>query len=111
MRCVRLDSLELHHILDALILKSSIANRDTALFLAVDGGLVLGRLLLEAHIGIAALEQLRDEMLVYDVALKLGRGNDIAVSELEMLDEEVGVVEGLVAADAGEPLIQPVVLL
>jgi hypothetical protein len=50
-------------------------------------------------------------MLVYDVALKLGRGNDIAVSEFEMLDEEVGVVERLVAADAGEPLVQPVVLL
>jgi hypothetical protein len=47
---------------------------------------------------------------VYDVALELRRRNDVAVSELEMFNEEACAVEGLAAADAGESLVNFVVL-
>jgi hypothetical protein len=47
---------------------------------------------------------------VYDVSLKLRRRDDVAVSELEVLNEETCAVERLLTADAGETLVKLVVL-
>jgi hypothetical protein len=44
------------------------------------------------------------------VSLKLGSSDDTAMTELEVLNEETGAVEGLLAADAGDLLVNLVVL-
>lgn len=49
-------------------------------------------------------------MFVYDMALELGIGDDVAVAELEVLNEETGSVERLVAADTSQLLIDLVAL-
>ena len=49
-------------------------------------------------------------MLVDDVTLECRGLDDIAVTELEMLDEETGAIERLLAANAGKLLIDLVVL-
>jgi hypothetical protein len=42
--------------------------------------------------------------------LELGGGDNAAVAELEVLNEETGAVEGVLATDAGKLLVKLVVL-
>jgi hypothetical protein len=44
-------------------------------------------------------------VLVDDVALELRCGDDVAVAELEVLNEQTGAIKRSLAADAGELLI------
>jgi hypothetical protein len=44
------------------------------------------------------------------MALELASGNDMAVAKLKMFDEETCAIEGGVAADAGELLVDFMVL-
>jgi hypothetical protein len=76
----------------------------------VERGLVLGLLLLETHIRVAAFEKLSDEMLVDDVPLELGGFDNAAMAELKVLDKETCAMEGLIAANTGEFLVNLVVL-
>ena len=50
-------------------------------------------------------------MLMDDMTLECGRRDGVAVAEFEMLDEEACAVEGLLTADAGELLVDLMVLL
>jgi hypothetical protein len=50
-------------------------------------------------------------MLVDDMAMELRCWNNVAVAEFEVFDEEAGAVKGLLAADAGELLIDLVALV
>jgi hypothetical protein len=49
-------------------------------------------------------------MLVDDVALKYRGWDDVAMAELEVFDEEAGTIERPLAANAGELLVDLVVL-
>jgi hypothetical protein len=98
-------------LIDLLITENLVSKSHATIFLAVvDGSFELGLLLYESVVCLASLEVLSDEVLVYDVSLKLRRRDDVAVSELEVLNEETCAVERLLTADAGETLVKLVVL-
>jgi hypothetical protein len=109
-RVVGLKGFELHLINLFVITERIIFELDTALLLVIKSGVVLGCLLLETIVCCTVLEELGDEVLVDDMALELRGRNDVAVSKLEMLNEEARSVECLVTSDTSELLIDFVAL-
>jgi hypothetical protein len=109
-RRIRLDSFILD-LINLLIVENLVSETHSTIFLAVvDGSFVLGLLLYESIVCVTTLQVLGDEVFVYDVSLELRGRDDVAVSELEMLNEETCAVERLLAADAGQTLVKLVVL-
>ena len=108
---IRLDRLVLDFSNLILVAEMIISEVDSSWIIMVDGCLVLGCLLQKANVLLAAVQQIRNQMFVDDMALELLRWNDVAVAELKMLDEEACAVERLLAADAGELLVDFVVEL
>jgi len=107
---IRLKSWEagLHFLLSV---KRVVKADTTLLFVIAVGRLELGLLGLEVFVCIVIPQKRGDQVLVNDVALELRCGDDIAVAELEVLDEQTGAIERLLAADAGQLLVDFVALL
>jgi len=107
---IGLDSLEVD-VFDLLVVENLFSKTDSTLLLvAVNRGFKLRLLLLEALVGLATLEILSDQMLVYEMALELSLRDDRAVSKLQVFDEEKSTGKRLIAANAGQPLVDLVIL-
>ena len=98
------------HFLYLLIFTKRIIKLNAALLFVVYGCIELGGFLREALVCWSVFQVFCDEILVDDMALKLSGRDNVAVSELEMLNEKTGAIECLLTSDAGELLVNTVAL-